>query len=376
MKIAFDVDDVLADLLTAWLESYNKEHGTNWKPENLTQWSFQNDLGCTYDDLLKHLLPSLYKVIQPYPEALKVVNQCRELGWEIVYISSCHDAPTWAAKVKWLVENGFLGVNDLAFPVGSWTTYKSKAEIGAVYNIDVLVDDHIGNCEPWPRIAYLMTRPHNQRLIWPGKRLKKLEDLPMELAWFPRDFQVADPNGLKEIIDLPKEFAGLVANNAGWIGDNDITKLKTGEKPSNPKDIIGSDKMPFHLFPNVALIHGTLAMLEGALKYGRSNFDEVGVKATIYIDAAERHWKAYKAGQDRASDSGLKHLGHAIACAAILLNAEAQGNLVDDRDYKGEAYLKEIEKETSEVKRLKEKYKDKAPKHYTIQDRKDLVDKE
>ncbi len=140
-----------------------------------------------------------------------------------------------------------------------------------------------------------------------------------------------------------------------------------GEKPSNPKDIIGSDKIPLHLWPETATVLGSLGMLEGALKYGRSNFRAVGVKASIYIDAAKRHLNKWFEGQDIDPDSGLPELGKALACIAILIDAEAVGKLNDDRMVKG-GYLKLIEEMTPHVKRLKEQYKNHDPKHYTIED--------
>ena len=36
-------------------------------------------------------------------------------------------------------------------------------------------------------------------------------------------------------------------------------------------------------------------------------------------------------GQEAAGDSNVHHLGHVVACAGILLDAQATGNLVDDR---------------------------------------------
>ena len=47
-------------------------------------------------------------------------------------------------------------------------------------------------------------------------------------------------------------------------------------KPSNPKDMIGSNKLPLHLWPNTATAMGSLGFLNGALKYGRANFREIG----------------------------------------------------------------------------------------------------
>jgi len=138
-------------------------------------------------------------------------------------------------------------------------------------------------------------------------------------------------------------------------------------KSTNPKDLIGSDKIPIHLFPVTAVIYGTMALLDGALKYGRANWRAAGVRASIYYDALNRHMSKWFEGQDIDEDSGLPHLAHAMACIVILIDAIEAGKLKDDRMYKG-GYLELLKKMTPEVKRLKEKYKDKNPKHWTIDD--------
>lgn len=138
-------------------------------------------------------------------------------------------------------------------------------------------------------------------------------------------------------------------------------------KLSNPKDSVGSDKLPLHLWPETATIAGSLGLLDGALKYGRSNWREVGVRASIYKDAADRHMNAWFEGEDTDPDSGLPHLCHAIACLAILIDSEAAGKLHDDRMLPG-GYRPFIDKMTTHVLRLKTLHKERSPKHYTIQD--------
>ncbi len=138
-------------------------------------------------------------------------------------------------------------------------------------------------------------------------------------------------------------------------------------KETNPKDLIGSDKVPMHLFPQTAVVAGNMAMLEGACKYGRSNFRAVGVKASIYYDAARRHLDSWFEGEDTDKDSGLPHLWKALACVAILIDAKAAGMLNDDRMYPG-GYLEMLKAAEPHVKRLKEKHADKSPKHYTRED--------
>jgi hypothetical protein len=144
-----------------------------------------------------------------------------------------------------------------------------------------------------------------------------------------------------------------------------------GTKPTNPKDSLGSDKLPLHLWPTTATNLGCLALLDGALKYGRSNWRIAGVRASIYVNAVQRHLNEWFEGSDSDTSSGLHPLAHALACLAIVVDAQAAGKLTDDRQILGghSAQIKEL---TSHVARLKELYsKRPVPKHYTIGDKSD-----
>ena len=138
-------------------------------------------------------------------------------------------------------------------------------------------------------------------------------------------------------------------------------------KDTNPKDVIGSDKLPTHLWPTTATMLGCLGLLDGLLKYGRSNYRAVGVRASIYYDAADRHLKAWFEGEDLDPDSGLPHLAHLLACIAIIVDAQAAGKLNDDRMVAG-GYRKLVTELTPHVKRLKQLHAGKTPKHYSIED--------
>lgn len=105
---------------------------------------------------------------------------------------------------------------------------------------------------------------------------------------------------------------------------------------TNPKDLLGAKKVSLTKLPAVAVLHASHAMMDGARKYGPYNWREKEVSAAIYIDAAKRHLDAwFDSREETAPDSGVHHLGHAIACCAIILDALETGNLVDDRPKKG-----------------------------------------
>jgi hypothetical protein len=159
-------------------------------------------------------------------------------------------------------------------------------------------------------------------------------------------------------------------------------KTLASEKPiTNPKDAIGSVKLPLHLWPAEATALGCLGMLEGRCKYGRNNYIAgEGVIASIYVDAAKRHLDAWFSGEEFNPDLvftaegepvvGLSHLGNALACIAIIVKARAHDKLIDDRDFYGSpgAYRKFVEYLTPLVKKIQGKFADKKPHHYTLND--------
>lgn len=105
----------------------------------------------------------------------------------------------------------------------------------------------------------------------------------------------------------------------------------------NPKDKVGRSKPPMNLLPAVARIQAALAMRNGAEKYGAYNWRSQPVGTMLYLDAADRHMAAYLDGERAAPDSGVHHIAHAIASLSIILDAEEQGTLIDDRPTKGGA---------------------------------------
>lgn len=107
--------------------------------------------------------------------------------------------------------------------------------------------------------------------------------------------------------------------------------MNDDKKPTNPKDAVGIAKVPHSTLSAQVMGEVGLAMMEGALKYGRSNYREAGVRASVYYDALMRHIDAFWEGQDIDARSGLSHVTKAIACLMVLRDSMLQENWVDDR---------------------------------------------
>lgn len=120
-----------------------------------------------------------------------------------------------------------------------------------------------------------------------------------------------------------------------WLADPD-TPLEviapTRYPDGNPKSLQGAKKHSLRYLPLPAQVEVNRALADGAAKYGAANWRDTGVAASVYIDAALRHIaQYYDGGQNCAADSGVHNLGHAMACLAIIIDAEYNGTLTDDR---------------------------------------------
>lgn len=102
-------------------------------------------------------------------------------------------------------------------------------------------------------------------------------------------------------------------------------------KPSNPKDAVGIKKTPLSCLSMPVMLEAGVAMLEGALKYGRHNYRVVGVRASVYFDATMRHLASWWEGEDMDPDSGLSHITKAIVSLVVLRDAMLQNMWRDDR---------------------------------------------
>lgn len=105
----------------------------------------------------------------------------------------------------------------------------------------------------------------------------------------------------------------------------------------NPKDALGMAKPDLSVIPPAAELHLASAMMDGARKYGAFNWRENAVLCRVYVAAARRHLLQFLDGENVDPTSGVHHLGHAMACCAILLDAQETGNLSDDRPLPGAA---------------------------------------
>lgn len=111
---------------------------------------------------------------------------------------------------------------------------------------------------------------------------------------------------------------------------------KTMKLPdNNPKTRFGMKKTRMGLVPTEAIRHTAEAMANGAEKYGAYNWRDENISTSVYYDACLRHLTAWWDGEEKDKDSGASHLGHAMACIAIIVDGKHHEVIKDDRPRKG-----------------------------------------
>jgi hypothetical protein len=136
-------------------------------------------------------------------------------------------------------------------------------------------------------------------------------------------------------------------------------------KLTNPKDAIGAMKAKMSTVPAGVMLDVGLALLEGAVKYGRHNYRGVGVRASIYYDAAMGHLMDWWEGDDVDEESGLSHVTKAIASLVVLRDAMMQEKLTDDRPPRSLVFKRNFNELAAEIIK---RHEDKSPHHYTVAD--------
>lgn len=137
-------------------------------------------------------------------------------------------------------------------------------------------------------------------------------------------------------------------------------------KDTNPKAAIGVTKVPLHLVSPIMKAYQSIAQFLGNVKYGGWNWRAGGVRCSIYVGALLRHVDKWYEGEELDED-GTPHLANALTCLTMLIEAQYRGVLEDDRPPSTD--LKPLYSDIEKMMvQIREKYKDRTPKHWTIKD--------
>lgn len=180
--------------------------------------------------------------------------------------------------------------------------------------------------EPYPRFA---DAPPG----WPGPQ-------PTAVSGCAGPTRQQDsPTGIIYPVEMPA-FPVLMGRTVGEVcGGPSGPPGDKGPPGINPKDLCGQKKPPMTLIPTSSLFYLSRVMELGAKKYTPFNWRNPAtpVRMTVYLAAAWRHLLQILDGENNDPESNNPHAAHAMACFAIILDAQACGTLVDDRPLPGAA---------------------------------------
>ena len=170
-------------------------------------------------------------------------------------------------------------------------------------------------------------KKNNQEILNDKKHIKLLN----ESLKYMTDYAISSYNYNNYLVNMISNLVNNDNQTEQEVPEQEVPEEDVG-LGINPKDLCGAKKAPLTLVPFTAIIKCSMVMALGALKYGKMNWRKNKVKETVYIEAAMSHLYAAMDGEDMDEESGQSHYAHAMACMAILLDAKATGNLVDDRE--------------------------------------------
>lgn len=166
IKIAFDLDDVLIDLIPAWLNELNRKHGTNKKIEDIRSWSishfFKEDIekGLLSKEEIYHPLidNNFWKTVKPIEGMHDLIKSLNDTNLFNIYIATASNYHTIKSKLDNCVMKYYGDIIDEKHII----LINDKSML----NADILVDDYFVNVDKFLRsnqqsIGIVKNTPHS-----------------------------------------------------------------------------------------------------------------------------------------------------------------------------------------------------------------------
>ena len=154
MTILVDMDDVLEDLLEAWLQWINERHGTHASLDDVHEWNIAKVFpGLKHDEVYAPLTDdNFWQTVKPREGAAETLQKLIDEGHEVYVVTNSHYQ---ALQSK--MENVLFKY----YPFITWDHVIITAHKQMVIG-DVLIDDGVHNLEGGTYAKILMDAPHNR----------------------------------------------------------------------------------------------------------------------------------------------------------------------------------------------------------------------
>lgn len=111
LRLGIDLDGVVCDFNAGWMKLHQSEFGSDLQPEMVVGWDSLHELG-GFADMRAFWRwaqgtedrPSIFRHLEPYPDALDTLHALRAAGHRIVIVTA---KPDWAVPdtLRWLADH-------------------------------------------------------------------------------------------------------------------------------------------------------------------------------------------------------------------------------------------------------------------------------
>lgn len=184
LKIGIDIDNVISDTFSSYLEKFNRKFNTRISYEELSDFYYFEKYSGVDKKKVEIFIEKITRdygyhfSLKPYEEAIRVIKKWMRESVSIHYITL---RPSYMKKVTldWLKKHRFFGKNatlDLYDDSISYTSdadYKKK--ISEKIGIDFLIEDAWEIATEFKIPVFLLDRPWNRNVNLP-KNIKRVHD--------------------------------------------------------------------------------------------------------------------------------------------------------------------------------------------------------
>lgn len=198
LKIGIDIDNVISDSYTAYLERFNKEFGRNIQYEELFDFYYLEKHTDINIERIKIFIDTVIKDnefqlgLSPYKEAIAVINNWQRLGFSIHYIT-VRPVSIRQITFDWLKKHGFIGKKTTLDLYDEKGIYKSdvayKKGLADKLKLDLFIEDAVEIARALTIPVLLLDRPWNRTPGLPKnvKRVKSWQEIEEHFSSWKND---------------------------------------------------------------------------------------------------------------------------------------------------------------------------------------------
>lgn len=152
-RIAVDMDQVLVDLITPWLDRYNNDYNDTLEPSDVTSWNFCHIVKPECGKKIYEYLDDqeLFRTLPLMEDSQEVLLELSK-QYELFVVTAPWNPDNMATKFRYL-QKYFSFI-----PESNYVFTRNKS----IVNADWLIDDKPDNLLGFQGVGILFDAPHNQ----------------------------------------------------------------------------------------------------------------------------------------------------------------------------------------------------------------------